>query len=79
MNEERVSGAVYIQDGCAVLVSDGISRGESFGTFKIKASGSLKRVISKDMPMVSTREEAQKNLDRWAEKNGLRREANVNG
>ncbi|TEB13390.1 ParB/RepB/Spo0J family partition protein [Pelotomaculum propionicicum] len=62
----------YIDEsGKEVFASDGIG-GETFGTFWRSPSGGLHRVKSPAMPMVATREEAQKNLDAWAEKKGLK-------
>lgn len=53
-----------------VFVTYGLTP-EIFGTFKVKPNGSLKRIMSSDMPMTKDRDEAQRNLDRWAEKNKL--------
>ena len=53
-----------------IFVTYGLSP-ETFGTFKVKKSGSLERIKSPDMPMVGDRDEAQLNLDRWAEKQRL--------
>ncbi len=46
-------------------------RDGSWGTFRHRASGALKRVVSPAMPMVPTRAKAQRNLDAWATKRGL--------
>lgn len=59
------------QDGKPLFVHCGISGGTSWGTFHRKASGSLKRVVSQAMPMVSDRGQAQANLDKWARKHKL--------
>ena len=64
---------VYLQeDGTEVFVSSGLG-GDTYGTFTRRASGSLKRVCSKHMPMVETRDEAQRNLDAWARRAKLER------
>ena len=42
----------------------------TFGTFWRSKSGGMHRVVSKFMP-ITTKEEAQSNLDAWAIKNGL--------
>jgi hypothetical protein len=57
-----VFGVIFVNAG---LDSD------TFGTFRRKPTGSLKRVVSKDMPKVVDRNEAQDNLDRWAAKHKL--------
>lgn len=56
--------------GLAWFVSSGLG-GNTFGTFERKHTGALKRVKSPTMPMVSSFEEAQRNLDAWAAKHGL--------
>lgn len=60
--------------GREVFVSKGLwgKDGQTqYGTFWRSPSGGLHRVKSPAMPMVATREEAQANLDAWAEKKGL--------
>jgi hypothetical protein len=59
------------EDGTTLFVDDGIGNGREWGTFYEKANGSLKRVVSKAMPMVPDRNEAQRNLDKWAQSHGL--------
>ena len=56
--------------GRVLFVSAGL--GDEYGTFWRSASGGLHRVKSPAMPMVASREEAQRNLDAWAEKKGLK-------
>jgi len=59
------------KNGRVIFVSTGLG-GSEFGTFWETAGGFGKhRVKTQAMPMVTSREEAQKNLDAWAEKNGL--------
>lgn len=61
----------YLDDmGKIVKVSSGISGGSSWMSFRVKKSGSLQRVKSKLLPERDTREEAQKDLDRYAGKIG---------
>lgn len=62
------------KNGRTIFVSEGLwsSSGEKeYGTFWQSASGGNHRVKTQAMPMVGTWEEAQRNLDTWAEKNGL--------
>lgn len=56
----------------ALLISDGISRGASWGTYRRKGNGSLRRVVSPALPLRPTREEAERDLDAWR---AARREA----
>lgn len=58
------------ENGREIFVSAGIG-GEEYGTFWRSHTGGLHRVKSPAMPMVSSRNEAQKNLDAWAEGKGL--------
>ena len=59
------------KQGRVLFVSDGISQGGFFGTFTRKPSGSLRRVVSKALPMRITRVEAEGDLRRYAAKNGF--------
>ncbi len=52
------------------IVSDGISSGQTWGTYRRKPSGALQRVVSKALPLRSTREEAQADLDAWLRAKG---------
>lgn len=56
--------------GQEVFISAGLGSNE-YGSFRKSKSGGLHRVKSSMMPMVSFKEEAQKNLDLWANKNKL--------
>lgn len=61
--------------GRELFVSEGLwmdGQALQYGTFWKSPSGGLHRVKSPAMPMVATREEAQANLDAWAEKKGLK-------
>lgn len=70
------------QNGEKFFVSDGISQGRQWGTFRRKKKGkrrageicvgSLQRVCSPALPMVNTRSEAQRMLNAWAIKKGLK-------
>lgn len=66
----------YIYDGFEIFVSKGLWGGDDdrpqYGTFRHSGKGGLHRVKSPAMPMVATAEEAQRNLDAWAVKKGLR-------
>ena len=53
-----------------IFVSTGL--GNEYGTFRKSKNGGLHRVKSIAMPMVGSREEAEKNLKIWAEKNELK-------
>lgn len=57
--------------GKEIFVSEGLGMKE-YGSFRKSKSGGLHRVKSPMMPMVSSGEEAQENVDLWAEKNGLK-------
>lgn len=61
----------YVDDkDRVVIVSTGIGT-SLYGAFRVKPDGrSLKRIISPMLPMVSCREEAQRNLDLYARHNG---------
>lgn len=62
------------KNGRIIFVDHGLwsKSGETeYGTFWQSASGGHHRVKTQAMPMVTSREEAQRNLDAWAEKNGL--------
>ncbi len=56
--------------GRRLFVHDGISNHSTFGTFYRKPSGSLKRLVSKNLPMRDTAVEAQADLNRFARSNG---------
>lgn len=59
-----------------IFVSTGL--GSEYGTFRKSKNGGLHRVKSSAMPMVSSREEAEKDLKIWAEKNHLKRKDECN-
>ena len=65
------SYSYYDDNDHEIFVHDGISNGEKWGTFYRKPNGALKRVVSKNLLMRDTREEAQADLDAYAEKNGF--------
>lgn len=52
------------------FVHTGLSKGEYFGTYIRRQSGSLRRIISKALPLRQTREEAESDLRVWLEKKG---------
>ncbi len=63
----------YLCDkGCIIKVSPGITGGTQWMTCRVKPSGSLQRVKSKYLPLRSTREEAQRDLDAYALMNCLK-------
>lgn len=64
------SFACVDRQGRRLFVSDGISSGKAFGTFYRKPFGSLKRLVSKSLPMCSTRVEAEADLAAFAHRNG---------
>ena len=51
-----------------LFIHDGISGGQRFGTFYQKLNRSLKRVVSKNLPLQITRELARADLDNYAVK-----------
>ena len=53
-------------NGQRIKVSSGISGGKYWITCRVKKSGSLQRVKSKFLPERLTREDAQDDLDRYA-------------
>jgi ParB/RepB/Spo0J family partition protein len=56
----------YTYQGHKIFVDAGLG-GEQFGTFRVSDGGSgRKRIVTQGMPMVNDRQEAQKNLDRFA-------------
>ena len=58
----------YIDDmGKLVVVSSGISGGETFMACRVRKSGALHRIKSKKLPLRNTRKAAQEDLDRYAE------------
>ena len=68
---EELPSRRYLDDkGRELFVSTGL--GSEYGTFWQSEKGGLHRVKSPAMPMTSSREEAQANLDAWAKKKGLR-------
>jgi hypothetical protein len=61
----------YNYQGHGIFVSAGLG-GKEFGTFRKSNGGSgLKRIVSKKLPMVADRNEAQRNLDKFAADNRL--------
>jgi ParB/RepB/Spo0J family partition protein len=54
----------YLDDqGRELFVSDGISGGRTWGTYRRKPTGSLERVTSSALPLRPTRDRAQRDLD----------------
>ncbi|MCL4440447.1 MAG: hypothetical protein M1609_07630 [Firmicutes bacterium] len=73
-SEELPARRYLDKNGKVIFVSDGLwSSGDEkeYGTFWESVSGGHHRVKTQAMPMVASQEEAQRNLDAWAEKNGL--------
>lgn len=60
------------KNGKKIFVSAGLGF-DQYGSFRKSNSGGLRRVKSPMMPMVESKEIAQKNLDAWAIKNGLKK------
>jgi ribosomal protein L13 len=69
---EAIQNAYRDKTGRVLFVSDGISDGRSWGVFYRKPSGGLKRVVSKYLPMVATRQEAQRNLNLYAGRHAMK-------
>lgn len=57
--------------GRILFVGSGISNGTSWMTLYQKSNGSLRRVKSKFLPIREMREQAQQDLDRYAEKRNM--------
>ena len=45
-----------------------IRKGEWWGTFALRSTGSLRRIVSVDLPMRQTRQEAEADLKNWLAK-----------
>ena len=70
-SEEELPATRYKYQEYEIFVSPGLG-GEQYGTFRVSDGGSgVKRIVSKKMPMVADRNEAQRNLDRFADASGL--------
>jgi hypothetical protein len=63
------------RDGRTLFVSDAFSDGRWWGTFFKKASGSLARFKTASLPMRTSKRDAETDLERYAEANGLRKVA----
>ncbi len=50
------------------FVSDGISSGKTWATYRRRKSGALRRVKSPALPQRDTKEEAEQDLARWLQK-----------
>lgn len=57
--------------GRVLFVGCGLTNGTSWMTFYTKPNGSLRRVNSKFLPIRESREEAQRDLDKYAKERGL--------
>ena len=58
------------ENGILVVVSSGISGGNAYMACRVRKSGSLQRIKSKNLPIRNTRNEAQEDLDLYAENRG---------
>jgi ParB/RepB/Spo0J family partition protein len=71
IDESALPATRYNYQEHEIFVSAGLG-GKEFGTFRMSNGGSgLKRIVSKKMPMVADRNEAQQNLDKFAKDNRL--------
>ncbi len=52
-------------EGDRFIVSDGISKGETWATYERMPNGTLRRVHSRYLPVRRNREEAEADLDHW--------------
>ena len=68
--QDKIATGYLDSDGHAIFVASEIG-GKEFGSFKRRASGSLKRVVSKALPMRATADAAQRDLDKWAKSHKL--------
>lgn len=59
------------RDGRKLFICDGISGGRFWGTFFKKANGSLARFKTASLPMRPKKRDAEADLQRYAEANGL--------
>lgn len=59
------------KQGRILFVSGGISSGKSWMTCYRKPSGSLKRVVSANLPLRDRRDQAEADLREYATKNGF--------
>ena len=57
--------------GRVLYISPALTNGSTWMTVYSKENGSLRRVKSKWLPLRETREQAQEDLDRYAEERGL--------
>lgn len=69
-SSKKIAFKYLDKQGNEVFVSAGLGLSQ-YGTFRRSTAGGLHRVKSPMMPMIGSREEAQKNLDIWAKKNNL--------
>lgn len=67
MNKET---KYFGKDETIIFVERGL--GDEYGIFRRSASGGLHRLKSSELPMTASRADAQKNLDVWAKRKGLR-------
>lgn len=56
--------------GRIMFVASGISRGDTYATYYTKATGAMKRHVSRHLPLRSTRDGAQADLDAHAQRKG---------
>jgi len=59
------------RDGRKLFVCDGLTSGRYWGTFFKKANGSLARFKTANLPMRPKKRDAEEDLRRYAEVNGL--------
>jgi hypothetical protein len=48
-----------------LVISDGISKGKTWGTYRQLPNGSLKRVVSPQLPLRATKSQAEADLATW--------------
>lgn len=62
------------EEGREVFVSDGIAAGRYYGSYRRKPNGiSIKRIKTRFLPLRKRREEAQADLNAYAQRKGWQR------
>jgi hypothetical protein len=70
LREQRRAAGNVDRRGRVLFVSDGISGGKTWGTYYRKPSGSLKRLVSKHLPLRTSRAAAEADLRLWLDGEG---------
>ena len=65
MSKQPPYSRVHGMTGTRFFVDDGISQGEWWATYTRKPNGSMKRLVSRHLPLRPTPEEALLDLEAW--------------